>query len=128
MAVTINKAMIEIPPLFAGGVAVNPESCSRANIDSWAGNNGLAADVEYYGAWMKEEATRRIGHLYPKVRVPAEQGGGEAIVIAWLWARTVKCPNPACGREAILVRSFDLSKKRGKEWHVKPVCDGGEVR
>lgn len=127
VAVTINKAMIEIPPLFAGKTAVNPESRSRANIDSWAGNNGLAADVEYYGSWMKEEAARRIGHLYPKVRVPAEQGGGEATVIAWLWARTVRCPNPACGHEAILVRSFDLSKKKGKEWHVEPVCEGGEV-
>ena len=128
VAVTINKAMIEIPPLFAGRAAVNPESRSRAKIDSWAGNNGLAADVEYYGAWMKEEAARRIGRLYPKVKVPAEQGGGEATVIAWLWARTVKCPNPACGHEAILVRSFDLSKKKGKEWHVEPHCGGGEVR
>nr|WP_314338071.1 DUF1156 domain-containing protein [Schaalia odontolytica] len=128
VAVTINKAMIEIPPLFAGKAAVNPESRSRLNIDSWGGNNGLAADVEYYGAWMKEEAARRIGHLYPKVRVPAEQGGGEATVIAWLWARTVRCPNPACGGEAILVRSFDLSKKKGKEWHVEPHCEGGEVR
>ena len=77
---------------------------------------------------MKEEAARRIGHLYPKVKVPAEQGGGEATVIAWLWARTVRCPNPACGHEAILVRSFDLSKKKGKEWHVEPICEGGEVR
>lgn len=128
VAVTINKAMIEVPPLFAGKTAVNPESRSRASIDSWAGNNGLAADVNYYGSWMKEEAARRIGHLYPKVKVPAEQGGGEATVIAWLWARTVKCPNPACGHEAILVRSFDLSKKKGKEWHVEPVCEGGEVR
>lgn len=127
VAVTINKAMIEIPPLFAGKTAMNPESRSRANIDSWTGNNGLAADVKYYGTWMKEEAARRIGHLYPKVKVPAEQGGGEATVIAWLWARTVKCPNPACGHEAILVRSFDLSKKKGKEWHVEPVCEGGEV-
>ena len=128
VAVTINKAMIEIPPLFAGKTAVNPESRSRANIDSWTGNNGLAADVKYYGTWMKEEAARRIGHLYPKVKVPAEQGGGEATVIAWLWARTVKCPNPACGHETILMRSFDLSKKKGKEWHVELVCEGGEVR
>lgn len=128
VAVTINKAMIEIPPLFAGKTAVNPESRSRANIDSWTGNNGLAADVKYYGTWMKEEAQRRIGDLYPKVQVPAEQGGGEATVIAWLWARTVKCPNPACGHEAILVRSFDLSKKKGKEWHVEPHCESSEVR
>ena len=128
MAVTINKAMIEIPPLFAGRPAVNPDARAREGMESWAGNAGLAADVAYYGSWMKEEATRRIGHLYPKVKVPDEQGGGEATVIAWLWARTVRCPNPACGHEAILVRSFDLSKKRGKEWHVEPVCEGGEVR
>lgn len=128
VAVTINKAMIEIPPLFAGMSAVNPDARAREGMESWEGNNGLASDVEYYGAWMKEEAQRRIGHLYPKVKVPVEQGGGEATVIAWLWARTVKCPNPACGHETILVRSFDLSKKKGKEWHVEPVCEGGEVR
>ena len=128
VAVTINKAMIEIPPLFAGMPAVNPDARAREGMESWEGNNGLAADVEHYGTWMKEEAARRIGHLYPKVKVPAEQGGGEATVIAWLWARTVRCPNPACGHEAILVRSFDLSKKKGKEWHVEPVCEGGEVR
>lgn len=127
VAVTINKAMIEIPPLFAGMPAVNPDARAREGMESWEGSNGLAADVEHYGTWMKEEAARRIGHLYPKVKVPAEQGGGEATVIAWLWARTVKCPNPACGHEAILVRSFDLSKKKGKEWHVEPVCEGGEV-
>lgn len=128
VAVTINKAMIEIPPLFAGKPAVNPDARRREGMETWEGNNGLASDVEHYGGWMKEEAARRIGSLYPKVKLPAEQGGGEATVIAWLWARTVKCPNPACGHEAILVRSFDLSKKRGKEWHVEPCCEGGEVR
>lgn len=127
VAVTINKAMIGIPPLFADKFAVNPEARGKLTNGGWSGNAGLAADVKYYGTWMKEEAARRIGHMYPKVRVPAEQGGGEATVIAWLWARTVKCPNPACGHEAILVRSFDLSKKKGKEWHVEPHCEGGEV-
>lgn len=128
VAVTINKAMIEIPPLFANNPAVNPEARGKLTNGGWSGNAGLAADVKYYGTWMKEEAQHRIGDLYPKVQVPAEQGGGEATVIAWLWARTVKCPNPACGHEAILVRSFDLSKKKGKEWHVEPHCEGGEVR
>lgn len=127
VAVTINKAMIEIPPLFADRPAVNPGARDKLINGGWSGNAGLAADVKYYGTWMKEEAQRRIGDLYPKVQVPAEQGGGEATVIAWLWARTVKCPNPACGHEAILVRSFDLSKKKGKEWHVEPHCEGGEV-
>ena len=128
VAVTINKAMIEIPPKFAGHKSVNPRSQAERPLDTWEGNTGLAADVEYYGNWMREEAFRRIGHLYPKVQVPEEQGGGEATVIAWIWARTVKCPNPACGHETPLVRSFDLSKKKGKEWHVEPIVENGEVR
>lgn len=127
VAVTINKAMIEIPPKFAGHKPVNPRSRVERPLDTWEDNTGLAADVEYYGNWMREEAFRRIGHLYPKVRVPKEQGGGEATVIAWIWARTVKCPNPACGHETPLVRSFDLSKKKGKEWHVEPIVENGDV-
>jgi putative DNA methylase len=128
VAVTINKAMIEIPPRFAGNDPVNPRDRGALSHGTWEGNAGLAADVEYYGNWMRDEAERRIGHLYPKVRVPAEQGGGEATVIAWLWARTVKCPNPACGGTVPLVRSFDLSKKKGKEHHVELACENGEVR
>lgn len=126
VAVSINKAMIEIPPLFTDKPAVNPKARGDLHNEGWTGNSGLAADVEYYGNWMREEAARCIGYLYPKVQVPAGQGG-DGTVIAWLWARTVRCPNPACGGEAILVRSFDLSKKKGKEWHVEPVCEGGEV-
>lgn len=72
---------------------------------------------------MKQEAFKRIGHLYPKVKVPKEQGGGEATVIAWVWARTVKCPNPACGCEMPLASSFVLSKKKGKEAWVEPEFD-----
>lgn len=128
VAVTINKAMIEIPPKFAGNKPVNPKSRQERPFDTWAGNTGLASDVEYYGNWMREEAFRRIGHLYPKVKVPEDQGGGEATVIAWIWARTVKCPNPACGHETPLVRSFDLSKKKGKEWHVKPIIEDRKIR
>lgn len=128
VAVTINKAMIEIPPMFAGNAPVNPKDRAKTAVSCWEGNTGLAADVAYYGNWMRDEAFRRIGHLYPKVQVPEEQGGGEATVIAWIWARTVKCPNPACGHETILVRSFDLSKKKGKEWHVEPIVKNGEIR
>jgi putative DNA methylase len=72
---------------------------------------------------MRDEAERRIGHLYPKVRLPREHGGGEATVIAWLWARTVSCPNPACGAQMPLVRSFALSTKKGKEAWVEPIVD-----
>lgn len=118
VAVMINKAMIEIPPKFAGLPPVNPDARKRSALETWQGAQGLAEDVRYFGEWMKEEAFKRIGHLYPKVKVPAEQGGGEATVIAWIWARTVKCPNPACGCKMPLVKSFDLSKKKNKEYHI----------
>lgn len=124
VAVMINKAMIEIPPRFAGLAPVHPQEQKSVRTDgAWKGAKGLAEDVRYYGEWMKQEAFRRIGHLYPKVKVPAEQGGGEATVIAWIWARTVKCPNPACGCEMPLASSFVLSKKKGKEAWVEPQID-----
>lgn len=128
VAVMINKAMIEIPPRFAGQAPVNPDSRTRLDgATGWQRAQGLAADVQYYGEWMKREAFRRIGHLYPKVKVPHELGGGEATVIAWIWARTVKCPNPACGCEMPLVRSFILSKKKGKETWIEPLFENGKT-
>ena len=124
VAVLITKALIEIPPKFAGRPPVNPKGRGeRLEKHEWHGAQGLAEDVRYYGQWMRDEAERRIGHLYPKVRLPKSKGGGEATVIAWLWARTVKCPNPACGAEMPLVRSFWLSKKKGKQAWVEPVID-----
>lgn len=128
VAVMINKAMIEIPPKFAGKPPVNPEAQEDLDSSGWSGAHGLAEDVRYYGEWMKEEAYKRIGHLYPKVQLPAEYGGGEATVIAWIWARTVKCSNPACGCEIPLASSFILSKKKGKEAWVKPVVEGKTIR
>ena len=128
VAVMINKAMIEIPPRFAGQAPVNPEARGRlAQGQAWKGASGLAEDVRFYGAWMKQEAFQRIGHLYPKVKLPREQGGGEATVIAWIWARTVKCPNPACGCEMPLVRSFTLSKKKGAEAWIEPQLSSGKT-
>lgn len=117
VAVMINKAMIEIPPKFAGHAPVNPEAQRQgAANQGWKGATGLAEDVRYYGEWMKQEACKRIGHLYPKAKL---EDGSEATVIAWIWARTVKCPNPACGCEMPLVRSFTLSKKKGSEAWIK---------
>lgn len=126
VAVMINKAMIEIPPRFANMPPVNPDA-NKLNESGWIGAHGLAEDVRYYGEWMKKEAFKRIGHLYPKVKVPQSQGGGEATVIAWIWARTVKCPNPACGIMTPLVKSFDLSKKKGHESWAEPVFENGNV-
>lgn len=128
VAVMINKAMIEIPPKFADMPPVNPNAQVSAMRGAWPRATGLAEDVRYYGEWMKQEAYKRIGHLYPKVKVPQEQGGGEATVIAWIWARTVKCPNPACGCEMPLASTFVLSKKKGNEAWVKPVTEDNTVR
>lgn len=83
----------------------------------WKGAAGLAADVRYYGEWMRDRAWERIGHLYPTYN-------GET-VIAWLWARTVKCPNPACGAQMPLVTSFDLSQKTGRRAWIEPIIDYG---
>lgn len=122
--VLITKALVEIPPRFDGRPPVNPEArASLGHSGRWRGAAGLAEDVLYYGRWIRNEATRRIGHLYPKVRLSAEQGGGEATVVAWLWARTVACPNPACGARMPLVRSFTLATRKGKEACVAPVVD-----
>ena len=121
VAVLINKALIEIPPKFKDQPPINPEDRQKKGMSSWKGAQGLAADVRYYGKWMRDEAFKRIGHLYPKVELPKEYGGGDGTVIAWLWARTVKCPNPACGCQMPLVRSFQLSTKKGKEAWVEPV-------
>jgi len=122
VAVMINKALIEIPPKFAHRPPINPAAQGSNLLNTgWPGATGLAADVRYYGEWMRDKAWARIGHLYP----PVTQVGnlGEETVIAWLWARTVKCPNPACGAQMPLVSSFDLSKKKGKRAWVAPHID-----
>lgn len=124
VAVMINKAMIEIPPKFAGKPPVNPEGRKDLRGKTWPGASGIAEDVRFYGQWMKEEAFRRIGHLYPKVKLPY---GSEATVIAWIWARTVKCPNPACGCEMPLASSFVLSKKKGKETWIETIINDKEI-
>ncbi len=111
VAVLINKALIEIPAKFAGCPPVNPEVKRSLLLRDWQGAQGLADDIRYYGKWMRDEAERRIGHLYPKATLPREYGGGEATVIAWLWARTVICPNPACGTQMTLTSEWWLAKK-----------------
>lgn len=161
VAVLITKALIEIPPKFKDMPPVNPEAQKKLKTSRWYGAQGLAEDVRYYGKWMRDEAEKRIGHLYPKVVIPpssqlhphpptpspikGEGGqeqeasntlaplsqvgrgaggeGKEATVIAGLWARTVKCPNPACGAQMPLVRSFALSTKKDKQAWVEPVLD-----
>jgi len=136
VAVLITKALIEIPPKFAGKKPVRPAHGQQEfEVDSWQGAQGLAEDVRYYGEWMRQKAEEWIGHLYPKVKVTAEMVekrrdlkpliGQELTVIAWLWARTVASPNPACkGTQVPLVRSFVLSKRKNNLAWVEPVISG----
>ena len=141
VAVLINKAMIEVPPRFAGRAPVHPESRGEASLveREWRGAAGLAEDVRRYGQWMRDEAERRIGHLYPQVEVTpamvrerpdlAAYEGRKLTVIAWLWARTVRSPNPAFADvEVPLCSSFMLSTKKGKEAYVEPVIEGRGYR
>jgi putative DNA methylase len=141
VAVLINKAMIEIPPKFAGKPPVNPEARKEKSLIAreWKGAQGLAEDVRFYGRWMRDEAEKRIGHLYPKVEVTAEMVkarpdlkpyvGRKLTVIAWLWARTVKSPNPAFAKVDVpLASTFTLSTKAGKEAYVNPVIEKGGYR
>ena len=141
VAVLINKAMIEIPPRFAGKPPVNPDIKKNTDLAGrdWHGAQGLAEDVRYYGKWMRDEAEKRIGHLYPKVEVTAAMVkerpdlqpyvGQQLTVIAWLWARTVNSPNPAFANVAVpLASTFMLSTKPGKEAYVEPVIESGSYR
>jgi putative DNA methylase len=140
VAVLITKAMIEIPPKFAGRPPVGPLPPGEEEqipVGGWTGAKGLAEDVRRYGAWMRAEAEMRIGHLYPKVEVTEEMArerpdlkqyvGRELTVIAWLWARTVRSPNPAFAAVHVpLVSSFLLSGKAGKEAYVEPILRDGD--
>lgn len=141
VAVLINKAMIEIPPKFTGRPPVNPAARAEPRLmqQTWRGAQGLAEDVRYYGRWIRDEAERRIGHLYPKVLITPEMAeerpdltsyvGRELSVIAWLWARTVKSPNPAFRDvEVPLVSTFMLSTRPGKEVYIQPVIGEGGYR
>jgi putative DNA methylase len=121
VAVLITKALIEIPPKFANHTPVNPDSRKKGlkNL-TYPDARGLAEDVRYYGQWMREKAQEQIGYLYPSVKLP---DGSVATAIAWLWARMVQCPNPACGAQMPLVRSFDLSKKAGSATWIEPEID-----
>lgn len=148
VAVLINKAMIEIPPKFAGKPPVHPPFPAGGRgargegtmfAKEWKGAQGLAEDVRYYGQWMRDEAEKRIGHLYPKVEITASMAkerpdlkkyvGQKLTVITWLWARTVKSPNPAFANVDVpLATTFMLSTKAGKEAYVDPVIEGGGYR
>ena len=129
VAVLITKALIEIPPKFANKPPVNPDADPmgmtvgkgrKAQKLQWRGAAGLADDIRYYGKWMREEAFKRIGHLYPTIK---DENGIERTVIAWLWTRTIPCANPACGINIPLKTTFQISKKANNRHWTKPIID-----
>ncbi|MCL4551939.1 MAG: DUF1156 domain-containing protein [Candidatus Marsarchaeota archaeon] len=142
VAVLINKAMIEIPPRFAGRTPVGPipsRDVQTTFQQDWPGVTGLAEDVRRYGDWMRDEAQKRIGHLYPPIEITTEMArerpdlepliGEKLTVIAWLWARTVRSPNPAFSHVDVpLISSFILSSKEGKEAYIQTVVENDQYR
>ena len=129
VAVLITKALIELPSEYRGQPPVNPESDNtgilaekggKTTVIPWRGATGLAEDIRYYGRWMRQKAWGRIGHLYPPLELP---DGSKATVTAWLWTRTLRCPNPACKVEMPLTSTFQLSSKRGNEYWARPNFD-----
>lgn len=131
VSVLINRAMIDIPARFKDKAPVGPvpTGSTSGRTVIWSGSQGLAEDVRRYGTWLREEAFRRIGHLYPTVDLPVEYGSKKATIICWLWARTVRSPNPAFSDiEVPLVSSYMLSSKVGNEAYVEPVVENSSYR
>jgi putative DNA methylase len=121
VAILITKALIEFPAMFAGHPPVHREdNGTLAGTNVWTGTGGIAEDIRRYGRWLRDEAEKQLGHLYPMAILP---DGKQATVVAWLWARTVTCPNPACRATMPLAHSFWLGKKRGKETWLNPIPD-----
>lgn len=127
VAVLLNKCNLEIAPRWAGHPPTNPESRKKiGSKEGWKGTRGLAEDVQYYGRLIRKRAIAKIGHLYPKVTLPKEHGGGEANVIAWIWARTVASDNAAArGKHVPLISTYWLSSKKGNLAWLEPVVDRG---
>jgi putative DNA methylase len=125
VAVLLNKCNLELAPRWIGLPPVNPQD--RKGIggsDTGSGTHGLAADVRFYGALIRERACKKIGHLYSKIRLPKDLGGVEANVIAWIWARTVASPDPAArGKHVPLISTYWLSSKKGNLAWLVPVVN-----
>ena len=117
--------MIEIPARFSDQPAAHPQP-SGAQMELGehrSGIQGLVEDFQYYGNLIQEQAEKQLGHLYPKVQLPPEHGGGDATVVAWIWAHIIQCPNPACGAEMPLASKWELSHKKGRETWIVPIID-----
>jgi len=141
IAVLINKAMIEIPPKFVGRPPINPAIRKDKILfqKTWHGADGLAEDVRYYGQLIRDEAEKKIGHLYPMIEITGEMAKERSdlktlvrkklTVIAWIWARTVRSPNPAFAHVHVpLASTFILSTREGQWSYIKPEIKGDSYR
>ncbi|WP_442483356.1 DUF1156 domain-containing protein [Aeoliella sp. SH292] len=137
VAVLINKALVEVPPKFKDRPPVNPDAIKERRLlaRDWKGATGLAADVRFYGKWLRDSAAAKCEHLFAPIPVTREMSkyrpdleryvGRELTVIAWIWARTVRSPNPAFNHVHVpLASTFMLSTKKGKEAYIEPLIDG----
>ena len=129
VATMITKSLVELPHKFAGRTPINPDaepltsnhSKSKSKYDTpWRGTSGIAADIRYYGEWLRDQLFERVGHLYPQAEL---SDGSKASVIAWLWARNIPCPNPACDFRMPLMKNFQLSKRKNNLQWVRPIID-----
>lgn len=141
VAVLINKAMVEFPGKFSGFQPINPETAAGNTLieKEWSGSNGIIEDIHYYANWIRDVAEKRIGNLYPKVNITLEMTedrpdlerylGEDLTVVARIWARTTKSPNPAFSEMDVpLVSTFMLSTKPGKEAYIEPIVEGNKYR
>lgn len=123
IAVLITKALVELPPKFSGQQPIGPTEDQRLHSNDWPKVSGLVEDIRRYGRWMDHRARELVGKNYPTVTLPLDEGGGRATAIAWIWARTITCQNPACGAIMPLLNSFLLSRKKNREAWLEPIPD-----
>lgn len=124
VAVMITTLVSDIPARFSNTFPIHPQTEIKMDIQM-PGAKGFAEDVQYYGEWVITEAKKRIGYLYPQITNP--ENGEKLDVTAWIWARTVKCPNPSCGCSIPLSSGYDLAKKKGCEAWVEPITENGKI-
>jgi len=130
--VLIAKTLIEIVPRFLSQPAVNPQDRGKNLLESGVAA-GFAADVEYYAEEVLNRVRGALEHYYPTYEITSELAssrsdlkpfmGKKLTLMGWLWARTARCSNPACGRTIPLVGSFWLSQKSGRKWWLDPVVE-----
>jgi len=120
VAVLIEKGVVEIPPKFLGQEPINPEMKSSKIKGNWIGCKGLASDIRYYGKGIQEQAEKQLSQYF---RNPNSSFNPSI----YIWMRSVKCPNPACGCELPLTASFWLSKRKSRPCYLKPIVKHNKI-